>query len=107
MTTYYTHFPFPACEAKCDDAALQIADRQNAHSMILAARAIVELFLFVKRGNEVHRQILSFSISHNHESVLIYGYYPIIEWKDVKYYRHLIRMFFLIDLNGKEKWTAY
>ena len=107
MATYYMYFPFLACEVKCGAAALDVADRQNAHSMTMAARAIVELFRLVKRENEVHRQILSFSVSHDHRLVRIYGYYPVIDGKDTKYYRHPIREFSFTELDGKEKWTAY
>lgn len=42
-------------------AALDIADRQNAHSMALAVRAVVELFRLVKR-EEMHREIPTFSV---------------------------------------------
>ncbi|KAI1108277.1 hypothetical protein F5Y14DRAFT_457181 [Nemania sp. NC0429] len=107
MATYYMYFPFLACEVKCGAAALDVADRQNAHSMTMAARAIVELFRLVKRENEVHRQILSFSISHDHRLVRIYGYYPVIDGKETKYYRHPIREFSFTELDGKEKWAAY
>ncbi|KAJ3576917.1 hypothetical protein NPX13_g3547 [Xylaria arbuscula] len=75
--------------------------------MTMAARAIVELFRLVNREDKVHRQILSFSISHDHQSVRIYGYYPVIDGKEAKYYRHPIRKFFFTELDGKEKWTAY
>jgi hypothetical protein len=92
---------------KCGAAALDVADRQNAHSMTLAVRAVAELFRAVKREDEVHRQILGFSISHDHQSVRIYGHYPIIDGKDTKYYRHPIRKFDFTELDGKEKWTAY
>ncbi|KAK0707246.1 hypothetical protein B0T21DRAFT_405265 [Apiosordaria backusii] len=107
MATYYMYFPFLACEVKCGAAALDVADRQNAHSMTLAVRGVVELFRLVKRENEVNRQILSFSISHDHRSVRIYGYYPVIDGKDTKYYRHPIREFSFTEMDGKEKWTAY
>jgi hypothetical protein len=33
MATYYMYFPFLSCEVKCGAAALDVADRQNAHSM--------------------------------------------------------------------------
>ncbi|PGH03921.1 hypothetical protein GX51_03757 [Blastomyces parvus] len=36
MATYYMHFPFLTCEVKCGATALDIADRQNAHSMTLS-----------------------------------------------------------------------
>lgn len=107
MATYYMYFPFLACEVKCSATALDVADRQNAHTMALAARGIVELFRLVKREDEINRQIISFSISHDHCSVRIYGYYPVIDGKDTKYHRHPIYTFDFTTLDGKEKWTAY
>ncbi|KAK3996888.1 hypothetical protein QBC44DRAFT_123387 [Cladorrhinum sp. PSN332] len=107
MATYYMYFPFLTCEVKCGAAALDIADRQNAHSMTLAVRGIVELFRTIKRENEVNRKILAFSVSHDHRSVRIYGHYPVISGKDVKYYRHPIRTFDFTELDGEDKWTAY
>ncbi|KAL8383533.1 hypothetical protein RB595_010642 [Gaeumannomyces hyphopodioides] len=107
MATYYMYFPFLTCEVKCGAAALDIADRQNAHSITLAVRAIVELFRAVEREREVHRQILAFSVSHDHCYVRIYGYYPVIDGKDTKYYRHPIHKFDFTALDGKDKWTAY
>ncbi|KAF1815891.1 hypothetical protein P152DRAFT_464597 [Eremomyces bilateralis CBS 781.70] len=107
MATYSMYFPFLACEVECGDAALDLVDHQNAHSMTLVVRAVVELFRLVNRGKELHRQILAFSISHDHRSVRIYGYYPVIYRKNTKYYRHPIRTFDFTELDGKEKWTAY
>ncbi|AEO58603.1 hypothetical protein MYCTH_2306056 [Thermothelomyces thermophilus ATCC 42464] len=103
IATYYMYFPFLTCEV----GALEIADRQNAHSMTLAVRGIVELFRTVKREDEVNRKILAFSVSHDHRSVRIYGYYPVINGKDTKYYRHPIHEFSFTTLDGKDKWTAY
>ncbi|KAK4647084.1 uncharacterized protein QC761_0025640 [Podospora bellae-mahoneyi] len=71
MATCYMYFPFLTGEVKCGAAALDIADRQNAHSMTLAVRGIVELFRAVEREDEVNRKILAFSVSHNHQSVRI------------------------------------
>jgi len=48
------YFPFLTCEVKCSAAALDVADWQNAHSMTLAVRAVVELFRLVKREKELH-----------------------------------------------------
>ncbi|KAK3347240.1 hypothetical protein B0T25DRAFT_625268 [Lasiosphaeria hispida] len=107
MATYYMYFPFLTCEVKCGAAALDIADRQNAHSMTLVVRAIVELFRALKREGEVHQQILAFSISHDHRSVRIYGHYPVIAGKDTKYYRYPIYTFDFTTLEGRDKWTAY
>ncbi|KAK4096004.1 hypothetical protein N658DRAFT_502078 [Parathielavia hyrcaniae] len=107
MGTYYVYFPYLTCEVKCGAAALDIADRQNAHSMTLAVRGIVQLFRAVKREDEVNRKILAFSVSHDHQSVRIYGHYPVIAGEDTKSYRHPIRNFVFTELDGKEKWTAY
>ncbi|KAK3366610.1 hypothetical protein B0T24DRAFT_722625 [Lasiosphaeria ovina] len=105
MTTYYMYIPFLTCE--CDAAGLYVADRQNAHSMTLAVRAVVELFRALKREGEVHRQIPAFSVSHGNTPVGIYGHYPVIDGKDTKYYRHPIRSFIFTSPDGREKWTAY
>lgn len=107
MSTYYMYFPFLTCEVKCNTTALDIADRQNAHSMTLAVRGIVELFRLVKREKELHREILAFSISHDHRTARIYGHYPIINNESTTFYRHSIRTFDFTELDGKEKWTAY
>ena len=81
MAMYYIYFLFLTCEVKCGAAALDIADRRNAHSMTVAVRGIVELFRLVKREKGLHREILAFSISHDHETVRIYGHYPVIDGK--------------------------
>ncbi|KAF5617076.1 hypothetical protein F52700_12718 [Fusarium sp. NRRL 52700] len=107
MATYQMYFPFLTCEVKCGAAALDIADRQNAHSMTLTVRAIIELFRLVGREKEVSRQILAFSISHNHRLVQVYGHYAVVQNKDTKYYRHPVRTFDFTELDGKDKWTAY
>ncbi|KAI1801862.1 hypothetical protein F4811DRAFT_435948 [Daldinia bambusicola] len=105
MATYYMYFPFFTCEIKCGAAALDVADRQNAHSMTLAVRGVVELFRLVGREKEVHQQILAFSVSHDHQSVRIYGHYPVIDGKNTKYYRHTINRFFFTEV--EKKWVTY
>ncbi|KAL7924679.1 hypothetical protein ACQKWADRAFT_285659 [Trichoderma austrokoningii] len=109
MATSEMHFPFLACEVKCGAEALEYADRQNAHSMTLAVRGVVELFRLVKRESELHLQILAFSVSHDHEGVKIYGHYPVIDKATAKleYCRHLILKFYFTERNGKDKWAAY
>lgn len=101
------YFPFFTCEVKCGASAIDIADRQNAHSMTIAVRAIIELFKSVKREKELNQKILAFSISHDHRFVKIYGHYPIFEGDNVTFYRHQIHEFSFVALGGKEKWTAY
>lgn len=107
VATYQMYFPFLTCEVKCGAAALDVADRQNAHSMTLAVRSVVELFRLVKREKELHREILAFSISHDHRTVRIYGHYPVINGSRTIFYRHPIHTFDFTALEGKEKWTTY
>jgi len=107
VATYRMYFPFFTCEVKCGAAALDIADRQNAHSMTVAVRALVQLYKAVKREKELHQEILAFSISHDHRSVRIYGHYAIVEGDKTTFYRHPIHTFDFTALNGKDKWTTY
>ena len=107
MGTWYMYFPFFTSEVKCGAAALDVADRRNAHSMTLAVRGIVELFSLVKREKELHREILAFSISHDNDTVRIYGHYPVIQGQMTSFYRHTIRKFDFTEQDGKERWTAY
>ncbi|KAI1628017.1 hypothetical protein EDD37DRAFT_624003 [Exophiala viscosa] len=62
---------------------------------------------WVKREKELHREILGFSISHDHRSVRIYCHYPVTEGKKTTFYRHPIHEFSFAAPDGKEKWTAY
>jgi len=75
--------------------------------MTLVVRAIVELFRLVDREMKLYRKILVFLISYDHRSVRIYGHYSVINEKNTKYYRHLIRIFNFTELNEKEKWIVY
>jgi hypothetical protein len=61
----------------------------------------------VLRELKLHREILAFSISHDHRAVRIYGHYPVIDGNKITFYRHLIRTFDFTELDGKEKWSAY
>ena len=113
MATWKMYFPFLTCEVKCGAAALDVADRQNAHSMTHALRAVVQLYRYAKWEEgfdwkkEIHREILAFSVSHDDRAVRIYGHYPVIEDDRTTFYRHPIRAFILTDLDGRDKWTAY
>ena len=107
VATYQMYFPFFTCEVKSGAAALDVADRQNAHSMTLAVRGIVELFRAAGREKELNGQILAFSITHSAADVRIYGHYPAIYGPNIKYYRHRLRRYSFIDIGSVEKWTAY
>ncbi|KAL8976345.1 MAG: hypothetical protein Q9205_007626, partial [Flavoplaca limonia] len=106
--TYYMYFPFLTCEVVCGGTGLDIGDRQNAHSMTIAVRGIVELFKLVKRDNELNGKLLTFSVTHDHRMVRLYGHYPVIEnSKTTKIYRHAIHTYDITALDGKDKWTTY
>ncbi len=130
--SYYTatddiYFPFLTTEVKSSEM-LNVADRQNAHSMTLAVRGVVELFRHVKRHMELHRRALAFSISHDDSTVRLYAHYAEISTSDggpsgggggvvVKYYRRKLRSFEFgpegsdsdgANINSVERrWLAY
>ena len=106
--TYYMFFPFLTCEVKCGAIALDIADRQNAHSMTVAVRGIVEPFKLAKRDQDLNGKLLTFSVTHDHRTVRLYGHYPVIDnSKMTKIYRHPIYTYDFTTLDGKDKWTTY
>ena len=107
LATWRTFFPFFTREAKGGTGDLDIADRQNAHSMTVAVRGIVELFKLVQREDELHREIITFSISHDAKHVRLYGHYATINERVVSFWRHTIRSFYFTEQDGKEKWMAY
>ncbi len=43
------YFSFLTAKMKCGNESLNIADRQNAHSVAVAANAIVELYKLMSR----------------------------------------------------------
>lgn len=61
MATARMHFPFLTCEVKCGAAALDVADRQNAHSMTIAVKGVIEIYRAVKREKELYRAMSSAS----------------------------------------------
>jgi hypothetical protein len=106
--TYQMYFPFLTCEVACGDEGLDIADRQNAYTQSIILRGLYWLFKLVGREEDLHREICGFSISHNDESVRIWGYYAFIDGTGVKFYRHLISMFpFVPSGEGDQRWKAY
>lgn len=107
VATDEMYFPFLTAEVKCGNESLNIADRQNAHSAAFGATAIVELYRLVSRQDELHRKILTFSISHDHRAVRIYGHYVLIDGKNTYVHRLLIRTLDILEQDGKDRWTAY
>ncbi|KAJ5752798.1 hypothetical protein N7520_009715 [Penicillium odoratum] len=99
------YFPYLTAEIKCGNQALELADRQNMHSMCIALRAVVSLCQAAGCTEEVHRRILGFSISHELEGFRIYGYYPEIDDGKVSFYRWPVAQ---PNVWVKEnRWTCY
>lgn len=105
--TYQTFFPFLTCEAKSGGVGLDVADRQNGHSMTLAVRGVLELFRLLKREKELHRETIAFSISHDYSSVRLYAHYAAIGTYKTTYHRHKLDSFDIAIRDGRDKWIAY
>ncbi|KAI9749591.1 MAG: Cation-independent mannose-6-phosphate receptor CI-MPR [Chaenotheca gracillima] len=101
------YFPFLTVEVTCGNDMLYAVDRQNAHSASIAVSAVVGLYRAVSREDELHGEILAFSVSHNHNFVNIYGHYALINGHETSFYRHLIHQFSVVARGGKKRWTAY
>jgi hypothetical protein len=101
------YFLFLTSEIKCGITGLNTADRQNSQSNTLAVRGYVKLFRLAKRENELHRELMTFSVSHDHRTVRLNDYYPIIKGPKTRIYRHPINTFNIIARNGKKRWTIY
>ena len=111
------YFPLFTCEAKCGANGLNESDRQNARSAATAINAILQLYQQGNRTcrepgaasgmNQLHREILFFSISHDHTIVKIFGHYPLIKEDKTYFYRYLIESFDLTARDGGNRWTAY
>jgi hypothetical protein len=54
IATWRIYFLFLTCKVKCSAQALDIADQQNAYSMTLAVRGVVEFFRLLKRETELY-----------------------------------------------------
>jgi hypothetical protein len=97
-------FPYLTAEVKCVLQDLEVAKRQNMHSMCIASRALVSLSQAAGQPEKLHRRILGFSISHDLERLSIYGYYPEINQGKVAYYRWTVAEFNNIWEN---RWVCY
>jgi hypothetical protein len=100
MATEWMFFPFFTCEIKCGNETLNIADRQNARSASVALRGTIELYRRRGRQSGLHQRILVFSVSHDHETVMIYGHYALIEGDQISYHRHSIKKFDFTSEDG-------
>ncbi|KAF7855426.1 hypothetical protein EAF04_010169 [Stromatinia cepivora] len=105
--TFYMLFAFLTYEVNPGNIGLDIADRQNAHSMTIAVRALVALFRLMGREQELYGKILTISISFDHRTVRIYGYLPIIKGQNTEVWREDIDAFDFRTREGQYKWKCY
>lgn len=99
------YFPYLTAEIKCGNQALELADRQNMHSMCIALRGVITLCQAAGCTEEVHRRILGFSISHELEGFRIYGYYPEVSDGKVSFYRWPVAQSNI--WTKEDRWTCY
>jgi hypothetical protein len=108
--TYDMYFPFLTSEVKCGASALDVADRQNAHSQTVLLRGLFELFRIVGREKELHAKINGFSFSHSDVDVRIWGHIAVIDGKgkDPEYYREPIAEFNISKTaQADNRWIAW
>jgi hypothetical protein len=75
--------------------------------MTIAVKGIVELFRLVKHEKELYRELLVFSISHDHSTVRIYSHYALIDGSKTTFYHYPIKKFDFTSEESKDKWTFY
>ncbi|KAL8877191.1 MAG: hypothetical protein Q9198_004750, partial [Flavoplaca austrocitrina] len=106
--TYYMYFAFVDMRGGMRRDRIGHWRSTERHSMTIAVRGIVELFKLVKIDNELNGKLLTFSVTHDHRTVRLYGHYPVIDdSKKTKNYRHAIHTYDITVLDGKHKWTTY
>ncbi|KAH8729123.1 hypothetical protein GQ44DRAFT_701579 [Phaeosphaeriaceae sp. PMI808] len=106
--THDMYFPFLTSEVKCGAIALDIADRQNAHSQTILQHGLFVLFRLVGRQNELHNSINGFSFSHSDVDVRIWAHLMVINGEDAEFYREPIAMFSIKKTAQTDnRWTAW
>ena len=113
LFTENMYFPFLMCEAKCGDQGIDRADRQNMHSSSMAVNAILQLYREADKNqspsrlHELNRQILVFSISHDHRNVRIHGHFAVIGKDRITFHRYLIDSFDMASPDCQKRWAPY
>jgi hypothetical protein len=104
--TWFMYFPFMTREVKRGNIGLDIADRQNAHSMTVALLGLVALYKLLGRERELHGKIKTFSMSHDHRMARLYGHIAIIEGNKTTCWRKEIDVFDIRTRNGVNRWKC-
>ena len=101
------YFPFLVVEVKCHRGSLEDADCQGVHGASVAANTLVQLYRAISRQHELHREILAFSVSHDHGNVRIWAHYAWIDGAETRFYRHPIHQCSITFDHGRGRWTPY
>lgn len=93
---------------KCGASALDVADRQNAHSQTVSLRGLYELFRIVGREKELYNKINGFSVSHSDVDVRIWGHLVVIKGENPEFYREPIAEFNISKTaQADNRWIAW
>ena len=84
------YFPFLICEVKGSDRPIQEAERQAMHSASIAARAVIQLYRKISSAEQLNRQILTISVSHNNTTIKVFGHFAHIDNEHITFFRHRI-----------------
>lgn len=95
LLTSLMYFPFLTCEIKAPNEGIEAAENQNGYSMLVAVRAMVELFRAAKLEHTCSGHIMAFSMSYNHEWAYIFAYYPILDGAKTTIYRRKVYKYLL------------
>jgi hypothetical protein len=88
------YFPFLTSKAKYGASALEIANRQNAHTQTVLLRSLFELFRLVGRESELYTIPNGFLFSYSNVDMRIWAHLlAATDKNDPKYYRELIAKF--------------
>ena len=102
-----------SAEVKAGEQGLSNADRQNIHSASITVKGVLELFKAAfgdgsKRVRDLYGQVLVFTVSHDNDSVRLYGHYATInEADELNIYRYNIAMISLSAKDGADRFVAY
>ncbi|OOF90165.1 hypothetical protein ASPCADRAFT_179627 [Aspergillus carbonarius ITEM 5010] len=98
-------FPYLIAEVIGQPERLENADQKVKYDVPIAVFGLVSLAQKARRMESLHRRILAFSLSHNHEIVSLHGYYLVIDGETFTYWRRLIKQFKIWTV--ETKWLCY
>ncbi|KAK8187928.1 uncharacterized protein BKA78DRAFT_319903 [Phyllosticta capitalensis] len=92
------YFPFLVVEAtpslSPEGRNFCAMELRNTPHAATAMRGVVELFRYVDRAYEIDRNILTWSITYDTDTVTINGHYAVIDGKEIRYYQHNVARYF-------------